>query len=171
MILTIDTDKIFKAGLNLNEYLALLKIHYYSTNIELNYKISTDLLESLRNKKIISIDNNDNISINSTIKKQFKFYNLDNEITEILKYFNEITGSKIVLTSPSNKKFVKDRLEQGYSVEDLKKVIDVKYKEWKGTNMEEYIRIQTLFNETKFQKYILQIDKPIIETFSNVTRI
>ena len=52
-------------------------------------------------------------------------------------------------------KFLLARLED-YTVEDLISVIDKKYKEWKGTNMEKYLRIETLFNATKFESYVNQ---------------
>ena len=53
-------------------------------------------------------------------------------------------------------KFIRARLSEGYTVEDLKYVVDVKCKEWLGTTHEQYLRPETLFNATKFQTYINQ---------------
>ena len=73
---------------------------------------------------------------------------------KVLAYFNEKTGHNYKDTS-ANMKFLLARLED-YTVEDLISVIDKKYKEWKGTNMEKYLRIETLFNATKFESYVNQ---------------
>lgn len=73
---------------------------------------------------------------------------------KVLAYFNEKTGHNYKDTS-ANMKFLLARLED-YTVDDLISVIDKKYKEWKGTNMEKYIRIETLFNATKFESYVNQ---------------
>ena len=73
---------------------------------------------------------------------------------KVLAYFNEKTGHNYKDTV-ANMKFLLARLED-YTVDDLISVIDKKYKEWKGTNMEKYLRIETLFNATKFESYINQ---------------
>ena len=73
---------------------------------------------------------------------------------KVLSYFNEKTGHKYKDTT-ANMKFLLARLED-YSVDDLISVVDKKYKEWKGTNMEKYLRIETLFNATKFESYVNQ---------------
>ena len=73
---------------------------------------------------------------------------------KVLAYFNEKTGHNYKDTS-ANMKFLLARLED-YTVDDLISVIDKKYKEWKGTNMEKYLRIETLFNATKFESYVNQ---------------
>ena len=74
-------------------------------------------------------------------------------------FIPKVFFSCIVLSvkSPSNLKFVNARLKSGYSKDDLIKVIDKKFKDWWGTNMQSYLRPETLFNETKFQGYINEI--------------
>ena len=62
--------------------------------------------------------------------------------------------------SASNKKtqsLIKARLAENkeYTVDDFKAVIDKKIKEWKGTEMEKYLRPETLFG-TKFESYLNQ---------------
>ena len=89
------------------------------------------------------------------------------EIKEIITYLNE----KLELKSPKgfkldNKRTVRDlnaRLKN-YSVKDIKAVIDVKYKKWKGTEWEIYLRPITLFNVNKFESYINEIDVEGSET-------
>ena len=73
---------------------------------------------------------------------------------KVLAYFNEKTGHNYRDTAV-NMKFLLARLED-YTIDDLISVIDKKYKEWKGTTMEKYLRIETLFNATKFESYVNQ---------------
>lgn len=73
---------------------------------------------------------------------------------EIIDYLNEKAKTRYTACK-SNTKFIAARLKE-YSLEDLKSVIDCKCKEWKGTNMEMYLRPETLFNATKFESYYNQ---------------
>src|SRR5699024_7404758 len=45
---------------------------------------------------------------------------------EIIEYLNEKTGKKISYRSNGNKKLIRARINEGYTVEDFKKVIDNK---------------------------------------------
>lgn len=46
-------------------------------------------------------------------------------------------------------------MNEGFSVEDFKTVIDKKYNDWKGTEWEKYLRPETLFG-AKFESYLNQ---------------
>lgn len=155
----IDLNQLSKFKLNINEYLIILKIYKLSKMEDIPfYIIEQAFITSLIKKEYIE-EKDDNLFVT---KKGLNIINLskNDDITEIIKYFIKITGkTKTSETSQSNRKYINDRLKQGYSKEDLKKVIDVKYKEWKNSvTMNKYIRIETLFNETKFQKYINDVD-------------
>ena len=95
---------------------------------------------------IEDINKNSNINILKETKKE--------NALKVLAYFNEKTGHNYRDTAV-NMKFLLARLED-YTVDDLISVIDKKYKEWKGTTMEKYLRIETLFNATKFESYVNQ---------------
>ena len=41
----------------------------------------------------------------------------------------------------------------------MKKVVDIKCNQWLGTDAAKYLRPETLFNATKFESYINEIDK------------
>lgn len=85
------------------------------------------------------------------------------EASTVISYLNAELKKKnpnlrgFSANSSANIKFINARLLQGYTVEDLKSVIDVMIKEWWGTKMQEYLRPETLFNETKFQTYINKV--------------
>lgn len=74
---------------------------------------------------------------------------------EVLTYLNKKTGKNFSINSESNLKFVRGRLNEGYTKEDLKRVIDVMYENWgNDSKMKMYLRPETLFNPTKFQTYV-----------------
>lgn len=83
---------------------------------------------------------------------------LDHEIDEVLNHFIAVTGKQIEIDRESNRKFVKARLKDKIPIEDLKKIIDIKTFKWKDDlKMREYIRIETLFNETKCNSYLTEV--------------
>ena len=113
--------------------------------------------QDLQNSPLDSdpLNNNNKPPISNKIlnNKEDKENKKENAL-KVLAYFNEKTGHKYKDTT-ANMKFILARLED-YSVDDLISVIDKKYKEWKGTTMEKYLRIETLFNATKFESYVNQ---------------
>jgi len=75
-------------------------------------------------------------------------------IPEIIVYLNEVTGRQFKDSSAATKRLVSARLKEGYSIEDFKKVIDTKARQWKGdSKMKAYLRPITLFG-TKFESYL-----------------
>ena len=76
--------------------------------------------------------------------------------SEVVDYLNEKTGKHFKATSSANVKFISARAKEGYTAEDFKKVIDTKTAEWKGTDMEQYLRPETLFSASKFESYLNQ---------------
>lgn len=75
----------------------------------------------------------------------------------VVDYMNKAIGSKYKATSRETQRFIHSRLEEGFTVDDFKTVIDKKTKEWKSTDMEKYIRPSTLFGN-KFEQYLNQAD-------------
>ena len=74
---------------------------------------------------------------------------------ETAAYLNKKTGKHFKSTSKLIRKFLKERFCEGFTVEDAKKVIDVKTEEWKGTRMAMYLRPSTLFGDN-FEAYLNQ---------------
>ena len=76
---------------------------------------------------------------------------------EIIKYLNDKIGSHFKPTSKSTQRLINGRLSENYSIDDFKHVIDVKSLEWKNdSKMSKYLTPDTLFNATKFEKYLNQ---------------
>lgn len=75
---------------------------------------------------------------------------------EIVSYLNEKTGSSYSASSKNTVKLIKARMNEGHTTDDFKKVIDNKAAEWKGTEMEGYLRPNTLFAPSHFDDYLNQ---------------
>ena len=74
---------------------------------------------------------------------------------EIIHYFNFVMKSNYRATGKATQSHINARIEEGYSIEDFKVVIDKKYEEWNNTDMAKYLCPDTLFG-TKFEKYLNQ---------------
>lgn len=74
---------------------------------------------------------------------------------EVIDYLNERAGTRYRATSQATKAKIQARLNEGYSVDDFKIVIDKKCAEWIGTEHEKYLRPETLFGP-KFEGYLNQ---------------
>ena len=73
----------------------------------------------------------------------------------IVSYLNDKADTKYRSTSNKTQTLIKARVNDGFTVDDFKQVIDNKVAEWKGGDMEKYIRPETLFG-TKFESYLNQ---------------
>lgn len=97
-------------------------------------------------------ETNEPIPDNKQIDKQ------DNiPYTEIIDYLNSRSGSHYRNTD-STKRLIHARFQEGFTKEDFFKVIDTKVSSWTGSDMEKYIRPQTLFSP-KFESYLNE--KPV----------
>ncbi|NJH83271.1 conserved phage C-terminal domain-containing protein [Staphylococcus agnetis] len=74
---------------------------------------------------------------------------------DVIDYLNQQTGKHYKSTTKKNQTVIRARTDEGFNLDDFKKVIDNKVTEWKGTDMEKYLRPETLFG-TKFEGYLNQ---------------
>lgn len=74
---------------------------------------------------------------------------------EIIDYLNQKMSAKYHASSKKTRKLIHSRWEEGFKLDDFKKVIDIKIAEWKNTDMAKYLRPETLFG-TKFESYLNQ---------------
>ena len=101
-------------------------------------------------------------------KKQPKISKEHQEVADkVIDYLNEKTG-RVFTKKISNIKLIVSRVNEGYSLDDFKFVIDKKCHDWLGTNFQEYLRPNTLFGN-KFENYInLKNDKPASTSFEQL---
>ena len=80
---------------------------------------------------------------------------LSKDIKCIIDYLNESIGSKYKYTTKGTINCIKARFKDGFVLDDFYNVIDKKVKEWLNTDMEKYLRPETLFGN-KFENYLNQ---------------
>lgn len=72
---------------------------------------------------------------------------------DIINFLNQATGKNYKTTSVINRKFITQRLNDGFDIDDFKQVISVKSTNWLGSKMEQFLRPETLFSN-KFESYL-----------------
>lgn len=132
-------------------------------NIRFKYKENTNEIEyryiyiiptninNIQNNNSISSQNDD---LNNTQKSSNEKYK--HEIEEIIDYLNKKTGCRYRYNTESTNKLIRSKLNNGFSVQDFKIVIDNKVIDWKNTEFEKYLRPYTLFGN-KFEQYLNQM--------------
>jgi len=78
---------------------------------------------------------------------------------EIIEHLNKVTGSKFKPSTPSTVTLINSLFRAKFTLRDIKGVIDLKCKEWGDTDLEKYLRPQTLFNINKFDGYLQEFNK------------
>ena len=84
--------------------------------------------------------------------------NNNNIYSLVIDYLNKKASTNYRSTTKNTQSFINARVKEGYAVEDFKKVIDSKSREWLGTDFEKYLRPATLFG-TKFENYLNEANK------------
>ena len=75
-------------------------------------------------------------------------------IREVVEYLNQKAGKSHSATAKVTVRCITARLNEGYSVADCKRVVDIKARQWKNdTNMNKFLRPETLFG-SKFDAYL-----------------
>lgn len=73
---------------------------------------------------------------------------------EIIDYLNEKAGKRFKVNDKT-KAHINARVNDGYTLADFRAVIEKKVAEWRGTEMDKFLRPETLFG-TKFEGYLNQ---------------
>lgn len=81
------------------------------------------------------------------INKDIKIY------SSVIDYLNKKTNKNFKPRTNKTMSCIDARLNEGFSVEDFYKVIDIKSKQWLNTDMEQFLRPHTLFSN-KFEGYL-----------------
>lgn len=150
---------------------------------ELNTTVKKIVTDYIKENDIHNDDDNNNDN-DSTVDDSFHDSSCDssnqssepekdNEIyISIITYLNQRAGVNYRASSKKTKTCIHARIEEGFTLEDFKTVIDKKADEWIGTEYEKYLRPETLFG-TKFESYLnANIRKPQAsgQTYKKQTR-
>lgn len=91
-------------------------------------------------------------------KKPINHNHIHNHIhKDIINYLNTKLNTKYKSNTKNTKEKINARLNEGFVLDDFIVVIDKKTNEWLGTDMEKYLRPETLFGN-KFESYLNQKD-------------
>ena len=150
----IKSQIIYKEGSKeiLNRYLSIV-------NDPIKENLNTPIKENLK-------DNN--TSFNNTFNNTYEIYSPAKAephipYREIIEYLNKRTGANYKHTTNKTRDLIKARFNEKFTLQDFKVVIDKKCVEWMNTNMQKYLRPETLFG-TKFEGYLNQEFKKEVTT-------
>jgi uncharacterized phage protein (TIGR02220 family) len=119
---------------------------YYNNNNTLN-NIKEEYKEISISENLDSIED---------VKYYFETSQILELLTEKTKAKYKIPKSKSLLLRYGAYKLIKERLEDGSTLEECIKVIESKYNEWKGTEFMRYLIPETIFRKSNFEKYLTQ---------------
>ena len=114
-----------------NSVKSLYDINIYNTNIK-----HTDINTNIKQ---------DNIEKNNK-KEKYPF-------SEIIDYLNSKAHTNYRATTEKTKSLIRARINEGFTTDDFKSVIDKKCRTWLNNDYEKYLRPETLFG-TKFEAYL-----------------
>lgn len=120
-----------------------------STNLTMDSEETQESLTEITTEITTETTNNNILSPSSTAYPY----------KDVIDYLNQQTGKNYKSTTKKNRTVIRARTDEGFSLDDFKRVIDNKVAEWKDTNMEKYLRPETLFG-TKFEGYLNQELQP-----------
>lgn len=104
---------------------------------------------------------NNNINTNNNKEKEIykESWDCDAYVKNVadaeIGYLNELTGRNYRVDNPKSISLIRARLKEGFKVIDIMRVIETKCDEWLDTDMEKYLRPETLFG-SKFENYVNQ---------------
>lgn len=153
-IIPFDSGVIVIRHWRLNNYLQRDRITPTNYQEELaQLSLDNKNVYNLYTKCIHRLDKNrlDKISIDNNIVEK------DSTVPykEIINYLNEKASTNYRSTTRKTQDLIKARWNEHFTLDNFKKVIDNKCTEWIGTEMEKFIRPETLFGN-KFESYLNQ---------------
>ena len=155
----------------------LLIFHWSKYNWTSSEKFRKPLLQEIQNVKtddfreyLLKLFDGENVKYGIDTVSEKEEYGMDTtdtdsitdadnnilpEIKEIIQYLNDVCGTRYRYQTKGTQEHINARLKEGYTVDDFKMVIDKKFEEWHGTDMEKFLRPETLF-AGKFESYLNQ---------------
>lgn len=83
---------------------------------------------------------------------------------EVINHLNQRAGTHYKATTSNTRKLIKARLKEGFTIDEIKLVIDKKCADWlRNPAMAEYLRPETLFGN-KFESYLNAKARPQTNT-------
>ena len=115
----------------------------------INKKVNRTINKNVKENNISNINNTNNNNI---------IYSKVLPYEEIINYLNLKANTHYRHNIKKTQSLISARFNENFTLNDFKRVIDNKVSEWKDTEMEKYLRPETLFG-TKFESYLNQKEK------------
>ena len=123
--------------------------------------------KSTKNQPNVNDNDNVNVNVNENDNDNNIYIVEDNNVfKEIIDYLNLRTSQHYKYNNKNTKEHIKARLKEGFTVDDFKTVIDKMCLEWMNTDMQKYLRPDTLFRPSKFESYL---NREVKLTTKNIT--
>jgi uncharacterized phage protein (TIGR02220 family) len=129
-------------------------------------KETTEMTQKSHRNDTDVTQKNTNKNIKNVKKEKNNIYTA--QAKEILDYLNLKTGKNFKPVQ-SHLDEIGARLKEGNSVDDCKRVIDIKTGQWLNTEHDKYLRPQTLFRASKFDGYLNERECPKKKTVNHMT--
>ena len=131
-----------------------MKEKIFNNNQQQSNNYSTNKSEQLQ-----GFEGNEQQQSNNNLTTLSKKKEKNNNIYSlVIDYLNRKANTNYRSSTKNTQSFINARVSEGFTVEDFKKVIDSKSKEWLNTDFEKYLRPATLFG-TKFENYLNEANK------------
>lgn len=112
------------------------------------------LNDNIEKPILLEIKSEEIIDKKEKTRKKSNIETYPNEVyEEIINFLNESSGKQYRVSSNSSRKIITARLNDGFNVDDFKQVISIKCTKWLNTDMEQFLRPETLFSN-KFDSYL-----------------
>jgi len=131
----------------------------------LNETVKNILIKYNENEIHNDNDNDNDNDVSSTYRERIVTNNEDNPYKVIINYLNLRTGQHYKHNTDKTKSLIRARLNEKFTIDDFKVVIDKMCVEWMNTDMQKFLRPETLFG-TKFEGYL---NREVKQTTKNIT--
>lgn len=119
--------------------------------------------QNLKDKEKDKDKVNDNVNDNNIYIVEDN--NVSDTAKQIIDYLNLRTGQRYKYNNKNTQEHIKQRLKEGFTLDDFKLVIDKMCIEWMNTDMQKYLRPETLFRPSKFESYL---NREVKQTTKNI---
>lgn len=153
-------EDLLKKELNQVKDKDLIKFVYKNLVNYTNLNESVKNILNTYNENEIHNDNDNDVSYHDTYNDTYH-----DSYEEVINHLNTRTGQNYKTTTKKTRDLIKARLKEKFTVDDFKVVIDKMCVEWMNTDMQKYLRPETLFG-TKFEGYL---NREVKQTTKNIT--
>ena len=137
-------------------------------NADIKDEIKDDINDEIKDEinadsELKSMGVSDSVSVNDTLSPigDKDIYIVEQTIDEVIGHLNAATQSNFKKSTEAYRKTIRARLNEGYTLDDFKKVIDSRVTIWgDDERMREYLRPQTLFRPSNFEAYLNEANRP-----------